>query len=105
MAALERGFRSAAEWRILRSINSSDRGGWHGRQEPEGNGEVQQAEGNREERAPGGLRTLRVAVDGSVLYTRGIQRTDGSDAVVYMIDPEMHYVAASEDVALLELGT
>jgi hypothetical protein len=36
------------------------------------------------ERAPGGLRTLRVALDGSVHYARGIEPSDGKDAVVYM---------------------
>jgi hypothetical protein len=52
---------------------------------------------------PGGLRTLRVALDKTVTYARGIQPTDGRDAVVYMIDPEMHYVPAPADVAILEL--
>jgi len=54
---------------------------------------------------PGGVRTLRVALDKTVSYTRGIQPTDGRDAVVYMIDPEMHYVSAPGDVAILELGS
>ena len=57
------------------------------------------------DREPGGVRTLRVALDRTVRYARGIEPTDGRDAVVYMIDPEMHYVAAPADVAILELGT
>jgi hypothetical protein len=56
------------------------------------------------DREPGGVRTLRVALDKTVTYARGIEPTDGRDAVVYMIDPEMHYVATPADVAILELG-
>jgi hypothetical protein len=53
--------------------------------------------------APGGVRTLRVALDGTVTYARGVEPSDGRDAVVYMIDPEMHYVPTPADVAILEL--
>lgn len=45
----------------------------------------------------GGLRTLSVTGE-RVLYRRGIHH-DG-DAIVWMIDPEMHYVAKPEDVAV-----
>jgi hypothetical protein len=45
----------------------------------------------------GGLRTLSVTRD-RVLYRRGIHH-DG-DAIVWMIDPEMHYVTSAEDVAV-----
>jgi hypothetical protein len=48
----------------------------------------------------GGLRTLSVTGD-RVLYRRGCHH-DG-EAIVWMIDPEMHYVASAEDVAVLEL--
>ena len=74
----------------------------------------------------GGLRTLLVAADGGVEYRRGThgldesgagggagggggergrsgQRGGGEDAIVWMIDPEMHYVPSSDDVAVLEL--
>lgn len=48
----------------------------------------------------GGLRTLSVA-RGEVRYRRGLHR-DG-DAIVWMIDPEMHYVKSASDVAVLAL--
>jgi hypothetical protein len=48
----------------------------------------------------GGLRTLSVT-GGHVLYRRGIHH-DG-DAILWMIDPEMHYVASAADVAVFHL--
>ncbi len=54
--------------------------------------------------ARGGLRTLQVAADASVTYRRGIHRGNPGDAIVWMIDPEMHYVATPADVAILELA-
>ncbi len=48
----------------------------------------------------GGLRTLSVTGD-RVLYRRGIH--DDGDAIVWMIDPEMHYVASAEDVVVFEI--
>jgi hypothetical protein len=51
----------------------------------------------------GGLRTLRVTPDGAVGYHRGTHRFDPADAIVWMIDPEMHYVPSAADVAVLEL--
>lgn len=54
--------------------------------------------------APGGVRTLRVAADGAVTYRRGVHRGAPDDAIVYMTDPEMHYVSRPADVAMLELG-
>jgi hypothetical protein len=53
---------------------------------------------------PGGVRTLRVTTAGSITYQRGIHRGDPDDAIVWMIDPEMHYVPAAEDVAVLDLA-
>ena len=47
----------------------------------------------------GGLRTIAVADD--VRYLRGIHRA--GEATLWMIDPEMHYVASPSDVAVLEL--
>lgn len=52
----------------------------------------------------GGLRTLCVNEHGDVRYTRGITPATANAAVVWMIDPEMHYVPTAEDVALLELS-
>lgn len=52
----------------------------------------------------GGLRTLRVTAAGAVSYARGTQAPSGGDAIAWMIDPEMHYVASPADVALLELS-
>lgn len=52
----------------------------------------------------GGLRTLQVTAAGAVAYRRGIHRGEPGDAIVWMIDPEMHYVASPADVALLELA-
>jgi len=52
----------------------------------------------------GGIRTLRITAAGVVTYRRGADRGDPADAVVYMTDPEMHYVATAADVAVLELG-
>jgi hypothetical protein len=52
---------------------------------------------------PGGLRTLRVGIDKQVRYARGIEPSDGRDAVVHLVDPEMHYVPTPADVAILEL--
>lgn len=53
----------------------------------------------------GGLRTLRVAADGAIEYRRGTHgpAAVGADAILWMIDPEMHYVPSSADVAALEL--
>jgi hypothetical protein len=51
----------------------------------------------------GGLRTLRVSRDDEIEYRRGTHPPAGGDAVVWMIDPEMHYVPSAADVALLEL--
>ena len=48
----------------------------------------------------GGLRTLAVTGD-RVLYRRGLH--DDGDAIVWMIDPEMHYVASPADVAVLDV--
>ncbi len=59
------------------------------------------ADGTDTER--GGLRTLRVDHTGTATYARGIAPAGPRDAVLYMIDPEMHYVATPADVALLEL--
>lgn len=52
----------------------------------------------------GGVRTL--SVDGDrVLYRRGIHGPVHPDeAVLWMIDPEMHYVPTPRDVAVLELS-
>jgi hypothetical protein len=52
----------------------------------------------------GGLHTLSVSVRGDVRYRRGVQPAMAGEAVLWMIDPEMHYVPSAEDVALLELG-
>jgi hypothetical protein len=52
----------------------------------------------------GGLRTLRVTAEGAVSYARGTHAPDDGDALAWMIDPEMHYVASPADVALLELS-
>jgi hypothetical protein len=52
----------------------------------------------------GGLRTLQVTADGVVRYARGTQPPGDGDALVWMIDPEMHYVASAADVAMLELA-
>lgn len=49
----------------------------------------------------GGLRTLSVTA-GEVCYRRGIHH-DG-DAIVWMIDPEMHYVADASSVAVFSLS-
>jgi hypothetical protein len=53
----------------------------------------------------GGVRTLRVSGADTVSYRRGVYAPADGDAVVYLIDPEMHYVAAPTDVAVLELAT
>lgn len=53
--------------------------------------------------AAGGVRTLRVTVDRTVCYARGVDPSDGRDAVAYLIDPEMHHVTAATEVAVLEL--
>ncbi|MBA2538852.1 MAG: hypothetical protein H0V17_04390 [Deltaproteobacteria bacterium] len=53
--------------------------------------------------APGGVRTLRITHDGVATYRRGAHKAEPRDAVLYMIDPEMHYVATPADVAILEL--
>ena len=53
---------------------------------------------------PGGVRTLRVTIDKTVTYERGVTLANTRDAFVYLIDPEMHYVASPADVAILELG-
>lgn len=52
----------------------------------------------------GGLRTLRVSPDGAIEYRRGTHPPGPGDAVVWMIDPEMHYVPSGADVALLPLA-
>jgi hypothetical protein len=52
----------------------------------------------------GGLRTLRVSPDGAIEYRRGTHPPGPGDAVVWMIDPEMHHVPSGADVALLELA-
>jgi hypothetical protein len=51
----------------------------------------------------GGVRTLRVDHTGTATYRRGIHRAEPRDAVLYMTDPEMHYVDSPEAVAILEL--
>lgn len=48
----------------------------------------------------GGLRTLAITGD-RVTYARGLH--DDGEAIVWMIDPEMHYVARAADVAVLAL--
>lgn len=48
----------------------------------------------------GGLRTLAVTCD-EVRYLRGIHRAGA--ATLWMIDPEMHYVASPNDVAVFEI--
>lgn len=53
--------------------------------------------------ARGGVRTLRVDHTGMATYRRGIHRAEPRDAVLYMTDPEMHYVDSPEAVAILEL--
>jgi hypothetical protein len=53
---------------------------------------------------PGGVRTLRVTPEGDVTYERAVLAPSLRDATVYMIDPEMHYVATPGDVAILDLG-
>lgn len=55
------------------------------------------------DRDPGGVRTLRVAIDRTVTYARGVHVGGAPDAVLVMIDPEMHYVPGPADVAILEL--
>lgn len=52
----------------------------------------------------GSVRALRVALDGTVGYRRGIHAPLDGEAVVWMLDPEMPYVACAADVALLELA-
>ena len=52
----------------------------------------------------GGLRTLRVTPDNTVTYRRGIHRGQPDDAIVWMLDPEMHYVPSPADVAILDLA-
>jgi hypothetical protein len=44
-----------------------------------------------------------VSPDGAIEYRRGTHPPGGGDAVVWMIDPEMHHVASGAEVALLEL--
>jgi hypothetical protein len=51
----------------------------------------------------GGLRTLQVTADNAVSYRRGIHGGAPGDAIVHLIDPEMHHVATAADVAVLEL--
>jgi hypothetical protein len=53
--------------------------------------------------AKGGVRTLRVDSKGEATYRRGVHKAEPRDAVLYMTDPEMHYVKAAADVAILEL--
>jgi len=53
--------------------------------------------------ARGGIRTLRVDHTGTATYRRGVHPAAPRDAVLYMTDPEMHYVATPADVAILEL--
>ena len=53
--------------------------------------------------ARGGVRTLRVDHEGTPTYRRGIHKAEPRDAVLYMTDPEMHYVPTPADVAILEL--
>jgi hypothetical protein len=53
--------------------------------------------------ARGGVRTLRVDANGDATYRRGVHKAEPRDAVMYMTDPEMHYVATAADVAILEL--
>lgn len=53
--------------------------------------------------ARGGVRTLRVDHEGIATYRRGIHPADKRDAVLYMTDPEMHYVESPAHVAILEL--
>ena len=50
----------------------------------------------------GGLRTLRVRGD-DVSYMRGIHFGAPDDAIVWMIDPEMHYVPSADAVAVFDL--
>jgi hypothetical protein len=50
----------------------------------------------------GGIRTLRVSGD-VVTYERGIHLGEPTDAIVWMIDPEMHYVPTPADVEILDL--
>jgi len=51
----------------------------------------------------GGLRTLVIARDGQAIYRRGIHPATPDETVMYMIDPEMHYVAGPAGVAILPL--
>jgi hypothetical protein len=53
--------------------------------------------------ARGGVRTLRVDARGIATYRRGVHAAERRDAVLYMTDPEMHYVAGPDEVAILEL--
>jgi hypothetical protein len=53
--------------------------------------------------AKGGVRTLIVDHEGHAVYTRGIHPAKPRDAVLYMTDPEMHYVPTAADVAIVEL--
>ncbi len=53
--------------------------------------------------ARGGVRTLRVDHTGTATYRRGIYKAEPRDAVLYMTDPEMHYVETPAHVAILEL--
>lgn len=53
--------------------------------------------------ARGGIRTLRVDHEGVATYRRGVHPAGKRDAVLYMTDPEMHYVDSPADVAILEL--
>jgi hypothetical protein len=53
--------------------------------------------------AKGGVRTLRVDHEHVATYRRGVHRAEPRDAVLYMTDPEMHYVATAADVAVLDL--
>jgi hypothetical protein len=53
----------------------------------------------------GGLRTLRATPTGDVIYRRGIHRGDAGDAIVWLCDPEMHYVASPAHVPVLDLAS
>lgn len=53
--------------------------------------------------ARGGVRTLRVDHEGTATYRRGVHPAEPRDAVLYMTDPEMHYVDSPAEVAILEL--
>ena len=53
--------------------------------------------------AKGGIRTLRVDHEHVATYRRGVHKAGPRDAVLYMTDPEMHYVQTPADIAILEL--